>query len=142
MVNVISVFKVYNNDSRTMQNGVVHVSFKLWTDSTQHYHNNPANIYLFKINNRNTRKRCQICSNLTIITLVLSFITLNMYLTASRATSIGKSLLLIALLFAHWLMELKNSFGIPKRKLKIRESELAFTVNNDGMNESDLMLLT
>ena len=27
-----------------------------------------ANIYLFKINNINTRKRCQICSNLTIKT--------------------------------------------------------------------------
>ena len=27
---------------------------------------NPANIYLFKLSNRNTRKRCKICSNLTI----------------------------------------------------------------------------
>ena len=26
----------------------------------------PANIYLFKVNNRNTRKRCEICSKLTI----------------------------------------------------------------------------
>ena len=26
----------------------------------------PANIYLFKVNNRNTRKNCQICSKLTI----------------------------------------------------------------------------
>ena len=26
----------------------------------------PVNIYLFKINNRNTRKRCEICSKLTI----------------------------------------------------------------------------
>ena len=29
----------------------------------------PANIYLFKFNNRNTRKRCKICSKLTIKTL-------------------------------------------------------------------------
>ena len=29
---------------------------------------NPANIYLFKINNRNTRKRSEICSKLTIKT--------------------------------------------------------------------------
>ena len=29
---------------------------------------NPPNIYLFKINNRNTRKRCEICSKLTIKT--------------------------------------------------------------------------
>ena len=27
--------------------------------------NFPANIYLFKVNNRNTRKRCEICSKLT-----------------------------------------------------------------------------
>ena len=26
----------------------------------------PARIYLFKVNNRNTRTRCQICSKLTI----------------------------------------------------------------------------
>ena len=26
----------------------------------------PANIYLFKVNNRNTRKRCEICTKLTI----------------------------------------------------------------------------
>ena len=30
--------------------------------------NNPANIYLFKVNNRNTRKMCEICSKLTITT--------------------------------------------------------------------------
>ena len=27
-----------------------------------------ANIYLFKVNNRNTKKRCEICSELTIKT--------------------------------------------------------------------------
>ena len=26
----------------------------------------PADIFLFKVNNRNTRKRCEICSELTI----------------------------------------------------------------------------
>ena len=30
--------------------------------------NKPANIYLFKVNNRNTRKKCEICSKLTIKT--------------------------------------------------------------------------
>ena len=30
--------------------------------------NYPTNIYLFKLNNRNSRKRCKICSNLTIKT--------------------------------------------------------------------------
>ena len=28
--------------------------------------NYPANIYLFKVNNRDIRKRCEICSKLTI----------------------------------------------------------------------------
>ena len=28
----------------------------------------PANIYLFKINNTNTRKRCELCSKFTIKT--------------------------------------------------------------------------
>ena len=28
----------------------------------------PANIYLFKFNNRNTRKKCEMCSKLTIKT--------------------------------------------------------------------------
>ena len=28
----------------------------------------PANIYLFEVNNRNTRKRCEICSKLTVET--------------------------------------------------------------------------
>ena len=32
----------------------------------------PANICLFKVNNRNTRKRCEICSKLTIKTLLKS----------------------------------------------------------------------
>ena len=30
--------------------------------------NHPAGIYLFKVNNRNTRTRCEICSKLTINT--------------------------------------------------------------------------
>ena len=30
---------------------------------------NSANIYLFKVNNRSTRKRCEICSKLTIKTI-------------------------------------------------------------------------
>ena len=37
------------------------------TTYTQFFDNNyPANIYLFKINNRDTRKRCPIYSTLTI----------------------------------------------------------------------------
>ena len=33
--------------------------------------NDPGSIYLFKGNNRNTRKRCEICSKLTIKTPVI-----------------------------------------------------------------------
>ena len=32
------------------------------------YQTSPAGIYLFKVNSRNTRKRCEICSKLTINT--------------------------------------------------------------------------
>ena len=53
---------------------------------TKHH---PANIYLFKLNNRNTRKRCEICSKLTIktpddvidVVLVFLLLTLNIFHT-------------------------------------------------------------
>ena len=31
-------------------------------------HTNPAGNYMFIVNNRNTRRRCEICSELTIMT--------------------------------------------------------------------------
>ena len=34
--------------------------------SDRSFKHNPTNINLFKVNNRNTRKRCEICSKLTI----------------------------------------------------------------------------
>ena len=36
----------------------------------------PGNIYLFKVNNRNTRKRCETCSKLTTTTPERHFIVL------------------------------------------------------------------
>ena len=33
----------------------------------------PAKIYFFKVNNRNTRKRYEICSKLTIKTFIVNF---------------------------------------------------------------------
>ena len=46
----------------------------------------PANIYLFKVNNRNTKKRCELCSKLTMNTLerlhvilVFLLLTLNIF---------------------------------------------------------------
>ena len=35
---------------------------------TYYCYNNPTKIYLIKVNNRNTNKRCEICSKLTIKT--------------------------------------------------------------------------
>ena len=37
--------------------------------SPEHFLYSPASIYLLKVNNRNTRTRCEICSKLTIETL-------------------------------------------------------------------------
>ena len=67
------------------------------------YFGNPAGIYLLKVNNRNTRTRCEICSKLTIKTperrsgvfivnfehishlvLVFLLLTLNMQLPAGN----------------------------------------------------------
>ena len=41
------------------------------------YLTNPAGIYLLKLNNRNTRTRCEICSKLTVKTTVFLLLTLN-----------------------------------------------------------------
>ena len=38
-------------------------------DDAKYNTNYPVNIYLFKVNNRSTRKRSEICSKLTIKTL-------------------------------------------------------------------------
>ena len=43
----------------------VNVSLNIWHESHCSY---PAGNYMFKVNNRNTRKRCEICSKLTINT--------------------------------------------------------------------------
>ena len=44
---------------------------------------NPDGNYIFKVNNRNTRKSCEICSNLTVkgVVLVFLLLTLNIFLT-------------------------------------------------------------
>ena len=53
------------------------------------YQTFPANIYVLKVNNRNTRKRCEICSKLTIktpenvidVVLLFLLLTWNMFRT-------------------------------------------------------------
>ena len=42
---------------------------------------NPTGIYLLKVNNRNTRLKCKICSKVTIKTLVFLLLTLNIFYT-------------------------------------------------------------
>ena len=39
---------------------------KQWARDNQRKEGNSADIYLFKVNNRNTRKRCEVCSKLTV----------------------------------------------------------------------------
>ena len=57
-----NVYWEYDSKSETLNN-------HLYTVIGLHTENkNPANIYLFKVNNRNTRKRCEMCSKLPIKT--------------------------------------------------------------------------
>ena len=48
-----------------------------WLNKTWLTEKNPTNIYLFKVNERNTRKRCEICLKLIIETLERSFEKVN-----------------------------------------------------------------
>ena len=43
----------------------IHINLQCLKNFTKSY---PANIYMFKVNNRNTKKKCGICSELTIKT--------------------------------------------------------------------------
>ena len=44
--------------------------FPTWGSNAKYLqkHSHPANIYLFKVNNKNTKKQCDICSKLTLKT--------------------------------------------------------------------------
>ena len=62
----LNVFKVSNQGCRT-----TFVTFFVFIATFEHIiinTNYPVNIYLFKLNNRNSRKRCEMCSKLTIKT--------------------------------------------------------------------------
>ena len=63
--------KQQRQDKTTM--GVISLSLVLTLNKT--LRTNPANIHLFKFNNRNTRKRCKMCSE------VFFFLTLNLFST-------------------------------------------------------------
>ena len=64
-------WKQQRQDKNTM--GVISLSLVLTLNKT--LRTNPANIHLFKFNNRNTRKRCKMCSE------VFLFLTLNLFYT-------------------------------------------------------------
>ena len=46
----------------------VHLALKIKSNEKIYLKKYPANIYLFKVNNENTRKRCEIGAKLTIKT--------------------------------------------------------------------------
>ena len=51
------------------------------------YTSNPVGIYLLKVNNRNARTGCEICSKLTIKTTVLVFLLLTFNMQMPTRTS-------------------------------------------------------
>ena len=44
------------------------INFEVNFNENVYRNNSPASNYMFKVNNRNTRTRCEICSKLTIKT--------------------------------------------------------------------------
>ena len=50
----------------------------------------PANIYLLKVNNRNTRKRCEIYSKLTIKTLIRKKINISKYYSPKSTSPVTR----------------------------------------------------
>ena len=77
-------------------NGLKWVKFK---DDT------PAGNYMFKVNNRKTKTRCEICSKLTIkikIVLVSLLLTLNIFHTTISLLHISYLVLVFLLLTLSW----------------------------------------
>ena len=54
------------NIAKKNQDKVIIVLFSQTVSKVEMYGLNPAGNYMFKVNNRNTRARCEICSKLTI----------------------------------------------------------------------------
>ena len=62
---IFNIFEEFLNDFSKIGTsflGILHLATKMWNK------NDPANIYLFKVSNRNISERCEICSKLTIKT--------------------------------------------------------------------------
>ena len=69
--NNIEIFKKFRQN-KAVRYGTEILTYRapfVWANLHTKYKNaNPANIYLFKVNNRNSRKRCELLSKLTIKT--------------------------------------------------------------------------
>ena len=76
-------FVDFENIQKHIQNPVEHIRWRFFTKivnrfqpfsqkaSSQMFNQIPVNIYLFKVNNRSTRKRCEICSQNDVINVIL-----------------------------------------------------------------------
>ena len=64
---------------------------------------NPTNIYLFKVNDRNTRKRCEICSKLTIKTTKLRHSRSGVFIVNAEHISHHFPVFLDVILVFHWV---------------------------------------
>ena len=97
------------------------VNFYNTTSKTIERHHCPANIYLFKIKIKNTRKRYEICSKLTMKTsqrrhgCSSSVIIIIIFEHASRTTVECSSLNLF--LFVSWVDILRKKMKLLYRKL-------------------------
>ena len=59
-----SCFGDFLNEGRVPTNSIIKaILMKMWKVLSEWF---PANIYLFEVNNRNTRERCEICPKLEI----------------------------------------------------------------------------
>ena len=61
----VNVDSMYLTNSKRSTIGIILIRKNVLIPSFNEY---PAGIYLLKVNNRNTRTRCEICSKLTIKT--------------------------------------------------------------------------
>ena len=94
----------------------------------------PAGIYMFKVNNRNTRTRCEICSKLTITTLEqLHWRRSGVFIVNFKHIShLGVSIVNCELVNAGWV-RVSRTFLLNVRVIvKTKESDIIATYFNDN----------
>ena len=62
--------QISTKQHKRLDKPAVHCNYWIYRELAMYYriHTNPAGNYMFIVNNRNTRRRCEICSELTIMT--------------------------------------------------------------------------